>query len=185
MKESRMRLPEGFAELRHDLGAIIRCGRLAYATNGGLSQAEMAELVGISRETLSRIESGRRWPSYDTLERIIGLFGLEWEAVAMKGKSVRPFRHYGPECLQDLGSALRAGRLQEGLSLRILAEQTGISYSQLSRIERAESTRSRVIHALVDSGSGKIDDETTFQFTHPELDRLAERGMGLLSSAQS
>ncbi|WP_369815862.1 helix-turn-helix domain-containing protein [Erythrobacter sp. QSSC1-22B] len=180
-----MLLPRGFSELRHDLGVIIRRHRLAHGSDGGLSQAEMAQLIGISRETLSRIESGCRWPSYDTLDKIIGLFEVEWDVVAIKGASDRPSRHHAPDCRQDLGLALRAGRLHERLSLRALAERTGISYSQLSRIERAESTRSRVVDTRVDSGSGKIDDDTTFQFTHPELARLAEKGMGLPSSAES
>lgn len=185
MKKSRMRLPRGFTELRHDLGAIIRRRRLGYGRNGGLSQARMAELIGISRETLSRIESGRRWPSYDTLDKIIGLFDLEWDVVAIEGACDRPSRHHAPDCRQDLGSALRAGRLQEGLSLRALADRIGICHSQLSRIERSESIRSGVLDTLVDSGSGKIDDDTVFEFNHPELARLAEKGMELPSSAQN
>lgn len=36
----------------------------------GLTQAQLAELVEVHQETISRIESGRRIPSLSTIERI-------------------------------------------------------------------------------------------------------------------
>lgn len=180
-----MRLPEGFAELRDDLGEIIRHNRLNYQNDGRLRQSELAALVGISRESLSRIERGHGWPNYDTLHKIMGLLDLEWDMVATRGKTARPSRHYAPEYLQDLCSALRAGRLQEGLTLQDLAKKTGISCSQLSRIERAQITRSRKLQ-VVETGSGRqLDEYTVFRFTHPELDRLARMGWSRPVSMQT
>ena len=178
MKKKEMILPAGFAELRRDLGAIIRRRRMEHERGRGLRQAEVADLIGIARESLSRIESGRRSPSYDTLYEIMGLFDLEWHDVAIKGESSRPARRYATENRQDLGAALRAGRIEEGLSLQALAEKVGISCSQLSRIERAQSTRSRVLEILPD-GDPQLNDDPVFQFRDAEFARLAEIGQAL------
>lgn len=168
-----MRFPMGYAELRKDLGAYLRKCRIEQEIGEALTQAEVAALAGISREGLSRIENSKQWPSYDTLYRLMGVFNLEWDQVAIKGEGVRPPRHYAPDPLQDLGAALRAGRLAEGLSLHELAQRVGVSCAQLSRIERAQCTRSGVL-AIERSGPG--EDDLVVAFTHTELCRLAERG---------
>lgn len=179
MKESRMRLPRGYAKLHHNLGAFIRRCRLENDYDCGRSQADVAKRVGISRESLSRIEKGHRWPSYDTLYEIMGLFNLEWDEIAVKGGSARPARHYATELRQDLGCALRAGRREEGMTLRVLSEKTGISSSQLSRIERAQNVQSRVLYMIDTGDAGQPNDRTIFRFNHSELTRLAEKGWPL------
>lgn len=174
-----MLLPRGFCALREDLGDIIRERRLAHESGAGLSQQELADIAGIRRESLSRIEKGRRWPSYDALYRIMDVLNLEWHHIAHKGASERPARLYAPERRQDLGSALRAGRLKEGLTLQELALRTGLSASQLSRLERSQSVRSGLLE-MIDPGKPVRPDEPpnpVFQFIHPELARLAECGM--------
>ena len=179
MKKVRMLLPKGFCALRENLGDIIRERRLAYESGTGLSQQELADIAGIRRESLSRIENGRRWPSYDALYRIMGELNLEWHDIAHKGASESPARLYAPERRQDLGSALRAGRLAEKLTLEELATRTGHSASQLSRIERSQSIRSGLLE-MVDPGKpAKAGEESdpVFQFIHPELSRLVKSGM--------
>ncbi|QWC56494.1 helix-turn-helix domain-containing protein [Erythrobacter sp. 3-20A1M] len=179
MKKVRMLLPRDFCALRENLGDIIRERRLAYENGTGLSQQELADIAGIRRESLSRIESGRRWPSYDALYQIMGVLSLEWHDIAHKGVSERPARLYASERRQDLGSALRAGRLKEGLTLQELARRTGLSASQLSRLERSQSVRSGLLK-MIDPGKpvrpGEPPDPV-FQFVHPELARLVKSGM--------
>ena len=92
MKKSRMLLPEGFCALRENLGEIIRERRLKYEGGAGLSQQELADIAGIRRESLSRIENGRRWPSYDALYRIMEVFDLEWHHIAHAGTREGPAR---------------------------------------------------------------------------------------------
>ena len=43
----------------------------------GLTQAQLAECVGIKREALSRIERGLHSPSIDTIGKIAAALGLE------------------------------------------------------------------------------------------------------------
>lgn len=175
-KKRQMQLPRGFGELRDDLGLILRTCRIENDYDGCRTQAAVASCVGISRESLSRIERGHRQPSYDTLLKLMSLFKLDGPEITKMGKSSRPFLHYAVELRQDLGCALRAGRLEEGLTLQALAEMTGMSVSQLSRIERSQSTRSRVIEIQASDGDRPIDDKTVFKFTNRVLARLAKKG---------
>ena len=175
-KTRRMRLPWGYREIRKDLGPFLRNCRFERNYEGDRSQAAVANRISISRESLSRIERGHREPSYDTLYNLMGLFQIEWHEIATRGESSRPCRHYATELRQDLGCALRAGRLLEGLTLQALAEHTGMSASQLSRIERSQSARSRVIEIETSDRDRPIDDKTAFRFTNKELARLAKMG---------
>lgn len=137
---------------------------------------EFAAELGVSRETLSRIEHGFRWPSYPTIYKIMGLLGIEWETIAVRGTNVAPALIYASDNRQDLGDALRNGRIKERKSLQVVADVVGLSVSQLSRIERSQSTRGRLIESI----GGKLwqsdDDRFEFSFTHPELNRLAKKG---------
>jgi transcriptional regulator with XRE-family HTH domain len=175
-KKRQMQLPRDFGELRDDLGLILRKCRLKNDYSGCRTQAAVASRVGISRESLSRIERGQRQPSFDTLSKLMGLFKLDGPEITKKVQGSRPFLHYAVERRQDLGWALRAGRLEEGFTLQALAEQTGMSVSQLSRIERSQSTRSRVIEIQASDRDRPIDDKTVFKFTNRVLARLAEKG---------
>ena len=181
MKKLRMLLPDGFCALRDNLGVIIRMRRKAHEGGGGLSQQGLADIAGIRRESLSRIENGHRWPSYDALYRIMDVLDLEWHELAHKGPSERPARLYAPDRRQDLGSALRAGRQKEELTLGELARKTGLSVSQLSRIERSQSISGRLLERI-DTGNpvGAAEvAEPVFRFVHPELARLAAVGMDI------
>ncbi|MFD1789230.1 helix-turn-helix domain-containing protein [Sphingomonas floccifaciens] len=171
----RMRLPEGFVELRADLGNILRDRR----KSENIPLKNLAADVGITRESLSRIERGRRCPGYDTLYRIMGQLGLEWHQIAIRGRAERPARHFPrnerEENLEDLGAMLRKGRKAAGLSLRALAAECALSYSRLSRIERGQSRYSDVLEE--DPDDAMLDpDRRRLRFSHPRLAGLAERG---------
>jgi transcriptional regulator with XRE-family HTH domain len=174
---SRMLLPEGFTQLRADLGKVLRARR----KGENIALKNLAEDVGITRESLSRIECGRRWPSYDTLYRIMGKLSLEWHQIAIEGqaaRSSRPFpRNEREEDLEHLGAALRRGRKAKGLSLRALAADCTLSHSQLSRIERGHIRHSDVLEECDDDGM--LDHNRHLRFSDPLLAKLVEKGRSL------
>lgn len=59
-------------------GAVIRRARL----ERGLSQVDLASISGISQPNVSAIESGRRAPSAETLQRLLAACGYELLAAA-------------------------------------------------------------------------------------------------------
>lgn len=46
-------------------------------TSSGLTQAEMAEKLGISRSTIGMYETGAREPDFETLEKIADFFNVD------------------------------------------------------------------------------------------------------------
>lgn len=59
-------------------GAFVRQVREAQ----GLTQVQLAEVSGIQQSNISAIESGRRIPSADTLNRLVVACGFELSATA-------------------------------------------------------------------------------------------------------
>lgn len=57
----------------HEIAAAVRAGR----GHRGLSQAQLAELAGVSRHTIVRLEQGRPGASLDTVLRVLALLGVE------------------------------------------------------------------------------------------------------------
>lgn len=57
----------------HHPGVIIRMAREA----NGLTQAELAERAGTTQSAVSRIEHGGRSPSFETVQRFLGVMGNE------------------------------------------------------------------------------------------------------------
>lgn len=76
----------------------------------GLSQEEMARLLGYSRGALSLWESGERTPSADLLDRLVALFGIDINDL-LAGKDVRPTRY--PPGAVGLKMKLRAEGFDE------------------------------------------------------------------------
>ena len=142
--EYRFRLPRGFARLRSNFGEIIRKKRQKYA----IKQEVLALDAGISRGALSRIENGAAWPRPETLDRLLAELDMEMADVAVEGKGLRPQRLYDGsdrgEKQAELGSTLRRCRREANLCLHHLAALSGISASQLSRIERGQSRYSKL-----------------------------------------
>jgi transcriptional regulator with XRE-family HTH domain len=60
-----------------DLRAIFGENVKKYRTFKGLSQAKLAEILDISPNFISDIESGKRWVSSDTLVNLAKSFGVE------------------------------------------------------------------------------------------------------------
>ena len=101
---------------------------------------------------------------------------FDWGDIAIKGRSSKPARIESPENLGILGQALRIGRKKEKITLVGLSERTGISASQLSRMERGQCLRGG--HFIIEwpDGERDPDDEVQCRYTHPELKRLSEIG---------
>lgn len=151
MSTSRFLLPQGFSAFRSDLGDRIRDKRRDDFRN----QQALADAIGISRPSLSRIERGHAWPLPDTLDALMRLLELDWKDVAEKeiaGKGApgvvrrRLFdgtsRH---DHLLEMCRAVRTGRKVRGLKVAQAAVLAELSTSQLSRLERGQCQRSRVL----------------------------------------
>lgn len=170
------RLPEGFMSLREDLGDYLRAKRKASSEFGDMSQEHFAAELGVSRETLSRIDNDTRWPALATLERYLGLLEIELDEVAHKGTSSRPPIPSYPDVCHELGAALDDGRKQKNLTLRQLSEQTEISCAQLSRLTRGHFKGGRHVKVQHVDGTLVFDNDTKVWFTHPVLDYLSVLG---------
>lgn len=171
---SRSRLPDGFAAFRSDFGEIIRAKRIDEC----LTQQALADAIGVTRETISRIENGA-WPLPDTLDGLMRHLEVDWGEFATKGRSDRSSKRFdGSSRGEDrfrMGQALRRGRLSQGLSLRHVAKTCGVSAAQLSRLERGESGRSKLLQD--DEQDTKLPIEfRRYRFSHPELRRLEALG---------
>lgn len=178
---SRSLLPQGFTAFRADLGERIRRAR---KDDFGKQQA-LADAVGISRESLSRIECGRAWPLPDTLDAIMRLMGWDWGDVAHRGATSGSQRRlfdgtWRDDHLLDLCRAMRAGRKARGLSVAQAAELAGISTAQLSRIERGQCRRSRVLEEMPEDRDDPVD-KRRMRFRDAFLRELAAAGAGRAS----
>lgn len=137
-----MLLPQGYCALKPQLGAILRGARRARR----LKQAALAADIGISRETLSRLETGKRLPRPQPLDRLMAILELEWEDVATRGHVVdaRIFiSGYRGDQLILIGKKLQKVRLEKGITLVEMAKYLDSSPATLSRLERGQLARSR------------------------------------------
>lgn len=55
-----------------DFGNVLKTLRL----NGGFTQAQLAQRLGLTKSVISAYETGLRLPSYDTLIHIAKIFGV-------------------------------------------------------------------------------------------------------------
>lgn len=171
-----MRLPEGFSALKDDVGKIIRKARETSEDHRHKSMEQFADHVGISRQTLSSIENGARWPSYAALEALMGALDIEWHEIADKGDGGRPPIPHYPDVCAELGGALRKGRQRKKLTLQQLSALTGMSDSQLSRIERGQFRGSKCVEVIFADGMKDYDNDAVVRFNDRVLDKLAECG---------
>lgn len=174
----RYRLPDGFSELIEGVGSTFLKARKESFEYGAMSASEFAAVLGVKRETLSRIDNDRRLPAYSTLRRYLDLLGLDIDAIAKEGDSARATIPDYPELFSELGAALDVGRKDLGLTLRQLEEHTGISHSQLSRITRGQFKGGKHVEVKYFDGVRDPDDNSGMLawFTHPMLDYLSEIG---------
>jgi transcriptional regulator with XRE-family HTH domain len=82
----------GATQLKEEVGRAIRRRREAL----GLSQADLAEAIGRSIQSVGEIERGRSAPTFETLDAIAGVLGAP----------VRDFFPGHPEVQEDANSRL-------------------------------------------------------------------------------
>ena len=56
----------------------------------GLSQVKLAEVAGISRAYLARVEIGRHWPSLEVIEKLAAALKVKPAALLEYGEPTRP-----------------------------------------------------------------------------------------------
>jgi len=137
-----MRLPSGYSNLRRGLGKTIRAARKTL----NLKQEALAADVGIRRETLSRIETGKQVPRLQALDVLVAELDIDWDEIAERGSPFCPPLIFqegtrGDE-LVEIGREIRLRR--GSASLRTLSKRLGLSAAQLSRLERGQILRSRI-----------------------------------------
>lgn len=99
------------------------------------TQDKLAELLDISKSTISMYENGNRTPSFEIEEQIADLFNVDLEYLRGRSNSRnREYDHYIAE-LKTMASKIRARRIELDYSYGKLAEMTGISASSLNRYE--------------------------------------------------
>ena len=169
MKDFQLRLPAGYPSL----GAFLRGRRLR--NDPFLSQQKLADMCGLSRETVCLIEKGR-WPSDDSLTAILTALDIDLSEIASESIESNASQDKLTDQREKIGRDLKAGRQKEALSLRRLSEITGISHSQLSRIELSRCVLGKWIEVRFPDGNREFDDDAVFYFTHPVLLYLADIG---------
>ncbi len=100
----------------------------------GWTQARLAKRLGLSRETISRLERSRRKPTSDTVFRIEHSLELDLIASGL----VAEWREWAPLRSSEPGPRSRERRRKLGMSLAGLGAAAGVSASTLSRFERQE-----------------------------------------------
>jgi transcriptional regulator with XRE-family HTH domain len=70
------------AEVRKNLGQVIQRAR----NEKGMSQEQLRTKAGITRTYLSLVETGSRFPSYDTLRRISSSLGKDTNELLIEAK---------------------------------------------------------------------------------------------------
>ena len=60
---------------------VTNCIRALRSQHGEMSQAALAEQVGVTRQTLNAIELGKYSPSLEVAFRIAGVFGVRIDEV--------------------------------------------------------------------------------------------------------
>ncbi len=170
-----MIFPPGYCTLKKGFGRIIMRKRLTASERHLRSKKELAFQIGINSQTLTRIENGKQRPSRNTLDALMKVLEFDWDEIARKGRSSKGAPPNLPENLANLCKGLRIGRRMERLRLEDVAGMTGMSISQLSRIERGLMERSEQFEIDWPDGVRKQDDDTRYRFKHPELSRLVKR----------
>ena len=135
-------------------------------------------MVGVTRETISRIETGAELPAPATADKLLAILGKEWGVIGVEGiaENHRPFHaNERGKWLVAMGESLKRGREKEGLKLREVARACHLSMAQLSRIERGQITRSRVILEKREHKDQPFGDRAVW-FKDEELIRLEEVG---------
>ena len=92
---------------KYDPAPTLAAGLIRMARDkSGLTQSQLAELAGVTQQTVSAYETGRKEPTLPTLERLVGAAGLELrirlEPIDRHDQALQAF-------LQSLPAKRRAG----------------------------------------------------------------------------
>lgn len=137
----------------------------------GLMQSELAELIGISQNHLSQIESGKRKASVDIIDRIVNKLDLTYDDILKKEISVSDNislidDDYTAE-LETVGEKIKTERKAREMEQVELARLSLISAGYLSEIETGKKnpsveTLQNIASALETSVSAILGDEREF-----------------------
>ena len=101
----------------------------------GWSQATLSIESGVPRETIARIESGKRPPLADTVLRLLAVLLIEQDDVELDDV-VPAWPEADAGQIVGHGPRSRARRHQLHLSAAVVAAKAGVSEATLSRFER-------------------------------------------------
>ena len=77
--EEQLEDPEFRAEWnRTALARAVSLGIISYRSTHGLTQTELARIIGIKQPAVARLEAGETNPSWETLNRISQALGIEF-----------------------------------------------------------------------------------------------------------
>jgi transcriptional regulator with XRE-family HTH domain len=96
----------------------------------GMTQKQLAEEAGLTRETVARLESNRRRPTAETVFRLEAALNL------IPGTLVPCWPEWKPIGTMTPGARSRERRRAMGISIVVVAEAAGVSIATLSRFER-------------------------------------------------
>ena len=124
---------------RQELGARIRNARKAK----GLTQAQLAEKIGIKRATLSKYETGAIEPSITHLSVIASWLGVGFYDLLGKGRSIAYDTGFsdGVEIEEYLDKQIEELRKQSGYSWSELEEELISYFSKLNEEGQLEAVK--------------------------------------------
>jgi transcriptional regulator with XRE-family HTH domain len=106
-------------QLRRQLGERIKKLRQA----NGLTQAQLAEIVGLSDEFVSRIERGAKAPSIETMDKLARTFSVPVRALFDFSSSSNPELGPAAEKLMLLATTASEDNLEVILELAAVAQR--------------------------------------------------------------
>ncbi len=80
---------------KEEIGARIRL----YRKSRGLSQAKLAEMIGVKQNTISSYESGERTPDYDTIEALADAFNCRISDLIQEKNGVVSDAEWNPDTM--------------------------------------------------------------------------------------
>lgn len=132
--------------------------------NSGISQEELAEEIGVARNTIARYESGESAPSFDAAEKIASYFGIDPALLFMSEETRDKLKLLG-EIQKDayLKSLKRSkasiqsykDRIDAAKSLKIIKKQNRFT-GELSYNLEIDFGDQVVIHVLGGESTGEI-----------------------------
>ena len=143
--------------------------------NSGLTQEQLAELLGISRGHLNYIEKGTRKPTEELLQKLDSFLG-SYEADAIVEEAELP------------ESGIRERREYDGLTQEQLAELVGISREHLNKIEQGMRKPSEELAQRIDyfldlyDPAAKLEilfDYVRIRFPTTDADAIVEEVLGI------